>query len=230
MDIENTIAPEQDMMKTPTEPLKKTGFGLLLKKARESAQLTEKEAATRLYLNVNLIHIMENEDFDNAPPPTFMCGYLRSYGLLLNIPENEIKSAIKELRKRMSSTQGVDTPVLPPIPIKTRNDRYVSWITYLISILLIGLVSIWWITHSHYTHTDSTAKIITLPIATIATPSENTVAQTTQPATAVAQSAAPIKQMATPLPTASNSAKNSPTLANMAVSLPEPGLESGDKN
>lgn len=232
MDIEATVTDNVESMKTVLEPTKKTGFGLLLKKARESAQLTEKEVAARLYLNSNLISIMENENFENAPPATFICGYLRSYARLLNIPEADIKMALKELGKKIPPQYAVQNTTLQAIPIKHHYDRYVNWISYLVIVVLVALVSMWWISHSRYPMiTDSFTKLpppshVAVPPATAAVPPPATVMN----ANATPQ---PVAAPTTPAPTVTAAPvtqnKALPTLSDMAVSLPEPDLESNEK-
>src|SRR5689334_12090930 len=107
MDTTIVIANDTNSTMNNAEPAKKTGLGARLKAARETMQLTEKEAATRLHLNTNIISIIENENFANGPPATFIRGYLRSYARLLNISENEIKLTLQELESAMPSSSTI---------------------------------------------------------------------------------------------------------------------------
>lgn len=252
METEAATADELDTMNslnTLCEPTEKIGFGLILKKTRESANLTEKEVATRLYLNPSLIQMMENEDFENAPPATFICGYLRSYARLLSIPENDIKAALKELEKRIQPNPVAETIALRPRTVEKNLNRYVSWFSYLIVLTLITLVSIWWISHSREAAMDLPVKIAEPAVMNqpgaqqIAPPAANTAplaeANTSvAPAPAANTAATPIE---TPTPPTTNTApaesapaappakaaeSNPPSISDMAVSLPEPGLES----
>lgn len=118
------------------------GIGARLKAAREQLKMSEKEAASRLHLSVKFITLMENEDFHNDTPVTFLKGYLRSYGRILSISDKEIADAIDQL--------GIHTTTSKPLssrmntPVSNDSERYVKWITYLISFVLIILVGMWW--------------------------------------------------------------------------------------
>lgn len=151
MDNETTITNDVNSMTKESETIK-TGLGARLRKAREAIHLTEKEAAARLYLNVNIISIMEKETFADGPPVTFMRGYLRSYARMLNFPDHEIKAAVDELEISVPPIRSF-APILHATPIN-RSDRYISWITYLIILTLISLVTLWWNSHSKYVIAD----------------------------------------------------------------------------
>lgn len=130
------------------ESRKITGFGIRLKKTRESLGLTEKEAAAKLYLNPKIIEVIESETFFDGPPITFMKGYLRAYARLLEVPESDINRAIEELEIASTPTSSMK-PSLQPSPTY-QSDRYIRWFTYAISIVLIGMVFSWWQSHSTY--------------------------------------------------------------------------------
>lgn len=137
-------------------PVKITGLGTRFKIAREAMHLSEKEAGIRLHLGANIISLIENESFSNGPPIIFMRGYVRSYARLLNVSEDDIKPMLTELDKLMPVTN-----IIPPV-LKTvsdpHSDRYLHWATYLIVLILIGLMSLWWNSHSHYILTATPIK------------------------------------------------------------------------
>lgn len=168
--MDSTIAIFEDsnnIMNKP-ESLKKTGLGERLKLAREAMQLTEKEAAARLHLNVNIISLIENENFTNGPPATFIRGYLRSYARLLNLSENEITLTLKDLESSIPSSN-TTMPVVHMQPRKY-NERYFHWLTYVIVLVLGVLVSVWWSSHSRYVIADVP------PVQSAATTSQSTTA------------------------------------------------------
>lgn len=130
-----------------TRILKQAGLGERLRSARESMHLSEKEAGARLHLNSKIIALMENEDFENGPPTTFMRGYLRSYARLLNIPDSEINATLTQ-----HETHIAPETISHAVPImKTRSThnshRYLRWMTYVVVSVLVVLVSIWWNKH-----------------------------------------------------------------------------------
>jgi cytoskeleton protein RodZ len=164
MDTTIVVADDINSIMNNPEPVRKTGLGARLKATREALQLTEKEAAARLHLNVNIISIIENENFADAPPATFIRGYLRSYARLLNISENEIKLTLKELESAIPSSCTI-TPALKQIQPVHYSEHHLRWLTSLIIVILVILVSLWWRSHSGYAITDLPTKI-SMPSAT----------------------------------------------------------------
>ncbi len=122
------------------------GFGARLKAAREALNLSQKDAAVRLHLNANILQILESEDFQKAPPITFVRGYLRSYARLLNFSEQDINDVL--------TSSGLETHtsslVPPTLRIETvpAGDRYVQWISTAVVLGLFVFVGIWWGLHS----------------------------------------------------------------------------------
>ncbi|HEX2549877.1 MAG TPA: helix-turn-helix domain-containing protein [Gammaproteobacteria bacterium] len=156
MDNEIAIIDDVNSMTNVTEPIKVTGLGTRLKTAREAMHLSQKEAAERLYLSVKIISLIENENFSDGPPMTFLRGYLRAYAKLLNIPESEIKAELDEIDLTIPPVN-IASPILHATPIN-RSEKYIRWITYLIILTLITLVCIWWSSQSHYLIADMPGK------------------------------------------------------------------------
>lgn len=203
--MDSTIAISEDsnsIMNKP-ESSKKTGLGERLKSAREAMQLTQKEAAARLHLNVNIISLIEDENFTNGPPATFIRGYLRSYARLLNLSENEITLTLKDLEHSIPSSNTA-IPIVHMQPRKY-NERYFHWLTYVIVLVLGVLVSVWWNSHSRYVIADVP------PAKSAATASQST---TPQNVTESAQSATDAKSAVTPVetPATLNSAAIAPSV------------------
>lgn len=211
-----------------------SGLGNRLKTAREQLHLSEKEAAARLHLNPRIILIMENEQFDNDLPATFMHGYLRSYARLLNISENEINSAILQIipaAPKVSQPNGTP-PILKTWPIP-KSYRYLRALTYIIIAALIVLVGLWWSSHpkdfittfkSAVQKTNlAVAPVVqpTIPVPTpVAAPSASL---TLPPASANVLSSSPAP-LVTPAPQSTDVSND----AGMALS--DPALEQNDNN
>ncbi len=245
MDSTVIIAEDSNKIMNKPEPFKKTGLGERLKSAREAMQLTDKEAAARLHLNITIIALLENENFMDGPPTTFIRGYLRAYARLLNLSDNEITLTLKNLENSIPSSSSTPVPVVP-MKTKTYNERYLHWLTYVIGLVLIVLVSVWWSSHSRYVIADvppapAAINTKTTPSVTPAEPnSASTIATTATPA----QQSAPLLQnvpapatpatpaiQSPPLPTATQSAptttqpiKQSP-ISNLNMALPEPDID-----
>ncbi len=212
---------------------KHPSIGARLKKARETMGLTEKDAASRLNLNSKIITTIENDNFENGPPATFMRGYLRSYGRLLNLSEAETNELIEQLDMAVAPTM----PKSISMPAHTRSinihgfERHIRWLTYLIIFMLILLVSMWWGSHSHNGVTETTKPTPSLLVPTInpaAQPVLNpispqpTVVIPTTPAAAAQQP--PTLQPAAPQqPVQLFGTPQDPT-DHMQMALPEPDL------
>ena len=204
MDSTMTVSEDSNNSMNKPESLKKTGLGQRLKSAREVLQLTEKEAAARLHLNVNMITLMENENFTEGPPAAFMRGYLRSYARLLNLSENEITLTLKDLESSIPSSNTA-VPIVHLQPRKY-NERYFHWLTYVIVLVLGVLVSVWWSSHSRYVIGDVP------PVQSAITTAQATTAAAPQDSTESAQPPAEVKPAVTPIetPTTLNSATLAP--------------------
>lgn len=161
-------------------------WGARLKAAREAMNLTEKDVATRLYLNSKIITILENETFENSPPLTFMRGYLRSYARLLNFTDVDIDQAIQQLDKTFPQIAKISS-ALQTERLDSSNP-FIQWMTYGIVLVLIVLVGVWWSSHTNQPSTNSIVPDTTVPTAN---------AIVTQPAPAQ-PTAAPVE---TPAPT-----------------------------
>jgi len=59
--------------------------GFLLKKARESQNLSQDYIAGQLRLAIEVIDALESDSYDRLPAPIFVRGYLRSYTTILGI-------------------------------------------------------------------------------------------------------------------------------------------------
>lgn len=130
---------------SPTDT-KTIPFGNRLKSARESLGFDRKDVAAQLRLNEKIIIMMEKDRYPADLPVTFIRGYLRAYGKLLQIPEYEIKKAIEPIKPKpnlLSAPTSFTTP--PPV---TSGNYFMQFFTYLIVFTLVGLVGMWWYSHS----------------------------------------------------------------------------------
>ncbi len=116
------------------------GPGQRLREAREAAQLTVAEVASRLRLRPQVLDRLENDDYEQLHGPTFVRGYLSSYARLLDLPEGPILEAYER--------HGYGPPALvselvrkPEVHI---SDFPVRMVTYVIAGLLVILVVLWW--------------------------------------------------------------------------------------
>ena len=136
-----------------------TRFGARLKAAREALHLSPKDAGAHLHLNPRIINIIENEDFTNGPPAIFMRGYLRSYARLLSFSDADIEAALKNLGLVVQPSTA-HPPCLQTERESTTNDRYITWVTYLVIFVSVILVGIWWSSHPSYRSSDLSIPMV----------------------------------------------------------------------
>lgn len=144
-----------------TTPSKITGIGARLKSAREAMGLSEKDVASHLHLSPKYILMMENEDFSNGPPVTFIRGYLKSYARYVHIPAKEIDQALEALSIFAPEPSAIS--IKPNVMSTPRDEKYIRWGTYLIALIMMTLVAIWW---SSRTKDSTSASQIAAPIET----------------------------------------------------------------
>lgn len=132
-------------------------FGTRLKSAREALGLERKDAAAQLRLNEKIILMMEKDRYPIDLPVTFIRGYIRAYGKLLQIPEYEIKKAIEPIKQKQVLHDSVSVTSKPSMPM-TSGNYFMQFFTYLIVATIIGLVGIWW--YSHTTATSPSLNIV----------------------------------------------------------------------
>lgn len=125
--------------------MNKTGLGVNLKNARESMSLSIKDVSERLRLNAKFITLLENEDFSQQIPLTFLRGYLRSYARLLNFSEEAVQNSLLQLNEAVPADS--KSSALASHAEIPKTERYHRWITYLVIAVLLGLVTLWWQSH-----------------------------------------------------------------------------------
>lgn len=80
-------------MITPDPIGAEAGCGQRLRKAREAAQLTLADVATRLKMPVRVVESLEAEDWNRLGAPVFVRGQLRSYARLLGLATAPLHAA-----------------------------------------------------------------------------------------------------------------------------------------
>lgn len=119
-------------------------FGLRLKTAREELGLQTKDAAAQLRLSEKIIIMMEKNRYAADLPITFVRGYLKAYGKLLNIPDHDIQHAISHIQPKVE----LQAKPVHDLPDVTTGNIFMQFFTYLIILTLVGLVGTWWYTHA----------------------------------------------------------------------------------
>lgn len=80
--------------------------GVLLREARESAGIGQRELAEELYLTLHYVQALEQGDFARLPGSTFVRGYLRSYARRVGLSEQRVIEQYEEYQKHNNDTEG----------------------------------------------------------------------------------------------------------------------------
>ena len=125
------------------EDIKKQSAGEILREARERAGLSRQELAAQLKLSVRIVESLEQENYDALPSTVFVRGYLASFARQLNLDADKLLDAFCQNLSEENRT------AVPPDAIMAtealRKDRFVRrWGTWLIFVVLIGLLLVWW--------------------------------------------------------------------------------------
>ncbi|QDP00388.1 RodZ domain-containing protein [Thalassotalea sp. PS06] len=88
---------EQNQPIDISEDIEVVGPGQMLREARESRGLSQKDVATHLNFRLALVNELETESFDSATPTTFLRGYLRNYAKFLGLNEKDVLASYETL-------------------------------------------------------------------------------------------------------------------------------------
>ena len=117
------------------------GPGKELAQARMDLRLTQEEAAARLHLATHQIQSLEKDDYSGLPGATYVRGYLRSYALLLGLDPETVLKAHSALTAKPKSH---DFSTIAPQKQITSHHHQIRFVTYVVTILVIGLAIAWW--------------------------------------------------------------------------------------
>jgi Uncharacterized protein conserved in bacteria len=81
--------------------------GQQLAQAREARGLSQTDVATRLYLRVQVIDLLETDDYDRLPQFVFVQGYLRAYAKLLGLDPEPLLSQYAALKNQIRNNKNV---------------------------------------------------------------------------------------------------------------------------
>ncbi len=117
------------------------GPGDRLQAARISIGLTLDDVANKMRLSAAILSSLEENDFEDITAPIFVKGYLRSYARIVNLDEEEI---IKQYSKFYTQNDPPISSTSNTSPEINSGDARVKGTTWLVIIILIGLLSFWW--------------------------------------------------------------------------------------
>ncbi|ANR80526.1 cytoskeletal protein RodZ [Kosakonia sacchari] len=118
--------------------------GVRLRNAREQLGLSQQAVAERLCLKVSTVRDIEEDRSPTDLASTFVRGYIRSYARLVHIPEEELLPILeKQAPVRAAKVAPMQTFALGK-PRKKRGGWMMSFITWLVFLVAIGLTGAWW--------------------------------------------------------------------------------------
>jgi len=120
------------------------GPGPVLRRRRESLDLSVKDVALRLGVSSDLIRAVESDSFERFAAPIYARNFLRRYAQLLELPEEPLIAAYERLAKP-------EPPPLKRVSLReqaTVRHRPVRWTTVLLVLALLVLLGVWWWTMS----------------------------------------------------------------------------------
>ena len=126
---EETESDEKGSSETPA-------LGTLLRSEREKKGLTIEQVAETTRLRRHFIEDLENEKWDNLPPPVFVRGFIRSYVKMLGLDE---KRALELFESSAPVDPGPPKPLVAP---PKRGKKALVFIVVLLAVLA-ALVYLW---------------------------------------------------------------------------------------
>lgn len=122
--------------------------GMILRQARETKGYGIDYVAGKLHLRLQVVELIEADDYDNMPEPVFIKGYLRAYANLVDQEPAPLLEMFKQIYK--------------PAPTVTEKalwqskkeinpaERAIKWITITFGLVVISAVAIWWYNSSEH--------------------------------------------------------------------------------
>ncbi|RUQ95075.1 MULTISPECIES: helix-turn-helix domain-containing protein [Legionella] len=115
--------------------------GARLASVRQQKGYSIEYVAGKLHLRVQIIELLEADEYQNMPEPVFIKGYLRAYAKLLEIPGEPLLETFKSL---YSPERKPERALWQSKRETNRAERVVRWLTALFAIGVVTAVAIWW--------------------------------------------------------------------------------------
>lgn len=210
-----TMNTQQTGMNNSNIPL-----GAKLQSAREAQRLDRKDAAAKLRLNESVIDMIETNSFPENMPSIFVRGYIRAYGKLLQISEEEITVGLEPIKPNPVTQEAMQAPVNQAEPARNVKKLAMKAASALVVLTVFGLMAAWW--HSHSTKSTEQTISLAVPQEVVA---QAPAAPTTSAATPAAAPVPPlaIAPLAASAPTAVKPPLAAPTIpatATAAIAAP----------
>jgi len=127
--------------------------GTLLKAAREAQGIGERDAADRLNLMPGYVAILERDDYHALRSPPFARGYVKAYGKLLGLDEEQLLDCFDQLREG-DQVQEQKQVVTRPLQLQRTGLGVVTGL----AVLLLLVLALWWWQGGEAEGVDSAAQ------------------------------------------------------------------------
>ena len=117
------------------------GPGDRLQAARIEQGLSIEDIANKMHLSVSILESIEQNDFDDITAPIFVKGYLRAYARIVSLSEEEMIQQYVEYYSEEDPPISSTSNMSPEI---SSDDARVKWTTYIVILILCGLLGAWW--------------------------------------------------------------------------------------
>jgi len=154
LDLTRKCVPcESSTIKTTIEIV----FGKRLKKEREKRRLSVSDMADRLYLSEDVIKLIEADEYYGKTDTVFVCGHIRAYSRLLDIPSEEVDQLFNQLDILVRKSEAKPLKFHMKHPVL--KDKSIRLMTYTVIVVLLGLLLTWYLSHRNKITND----VLTVP-------------------------------------------------------------------
>lgn len=139
--------------------------GKILRQAREALSLSQAKVAEKLYLSLQVIKDIEEDDYIHISAPIYVRGYLRNFAQLVHVPEEKILRAFEAMEvteKFNHRERQFDSDFMLPIyhhNIQPRR-KILRWVSLVVLAVLVALVMLWWRSQQHQSYSTVQPDIL----------------------------------------------------------------------
>lgn len=113
---------------------------LHFKKRREASHLSIQDISNRLRINEKYLYALENNTMPEHLPMIFVRGYVQSYARYLNVPEQQISTALQAFDRYQQEHKPVS---FTPTPLSRSQPLRHSWIvSFATCVLILSLITL----------------------------------------------------------------------------------------
>lgn len=163
--------------------------GALLEALREKKGFTQEYIASRLHLRVQVITLLEKDEYTALPEPVFLKGYIRAYAKLLDVP---VEPILASFANHYTVEKKPEKTVWQNKCQTRRNELLIRLFTVLFAVSTLFATGLWWYKNKGISLALTIKKSEDSPKSTAASTKE-TSAPLTSVATLSSLFSAPIK-------------------------------------